>query len=194
MTSWEGGGTEVEEWPAVTPRVPTSRENAAALLLDVLSAACPEGEACLIGSLARPGEADTFSDLDLRWTVPSGQAVGHLQSRRPTLQRVGAVESLRVDPDPGPDRRLVFIRFAGWPLWWRVDLEVHAAGLGAAGVPDADQWSPEESACMGVVVTLKALARHRPDAAEDLLARALQRVDAADVAGHWPLRIDSLLD
>lgn len=184
----------MEEWPAVTPRVPTSREDAAALLLDVLTAACPDGDACLIGSLARPGEADAFSDIDLRWTLPSQEAAGHLRSLRSTLLEVGTVESLRVDPDPREDQRLVFVRFAGWPLWWRVDLEVHAVGLGSSDVPDADPWTPEESACMGVVVTLKALARDRPDAAEDLLARAGQRVDAADVAGDWPTRIESLLD
>jgi len=47
---------------------------------------------------------------------------------------------------------------------------------------------------MGVVVTLKALARRDPSAAESLLARALQRADATDVVGGWELRIDSLLD
>jgi hypothetical protein len=47
---------------------------------------------------------------------------------------------------------------------------------------------------MGVVVTLKALARSRPEAAEGLMLRALQRVDATDVDGDWQLRIGSLLD
>jgi hypothetical protein len=47
---------------------------------------------------------------------------------------------------------------------------------------------------MGVIVTLKALARNRPEAAEGLLVRALERVDATDVAGDWQLRISSLLD
>ena len=47
---------------------------------------------------------------------------------------------------------------------------------------------------MGVIVTLKALARNRPEAAEGLFVRALQRVDATDVAGDWQLRIGSLLD
>ena len=67
-----------------------------------------------------------------------------------------------MDPEIRPDLRLVFVRFEGWPLWWRVDLELHAAGVGTMGLPDADPWSARESACMGVVVTLKALARHRP--------------------------------
>ena len=176
------------------PTVPAARDEAATLLLDVLAAACPAGEVGLIGSLARPGEADVYSDIDVRWSIPAGQASRQLASLRSTLHRVGGVESLRVDPDARPDMLLVFVRFRGWPLWWRVDLEIHSAGIGRIGVPGADRWSPEESACMGVVVTLKALSRNRPDAAEELFARALERADATDVAGDWRLRTRSLLD
>jgi predicted nucleotidyltransferase len=178
----------------VTERVPDSREGAAALLVDVLAAACPAGEVCLIGSMAKPEKADVFSDIDIRWTIPPGHASGQLQALRQTLQRVGKVESLRMDPDVRPDSRLVFVRFMAWPLWWRVDLEIHSAGLESMGVQDSDPWSPQESACMGVIVTLKALARNRPEVAEGLLARALQRVNATDVGGDWQLRIGSLLD
>ena len=178
----------------MTATAPASREEAAALLLDVLAAACQAGEVGLIGSMARPGEADVFSDIDIRWNIPPRQASGQLQSLRLTLERVEKVESMRVDPDMRSDPRLVFLRFQGWPLWWRVDLEIHSAGLGSGGVPGSDPWSPHESACMGVVVTLKALARNRLEAAEGLLLRALERVDATDVAGDWQLRIGSLLD
>ena len=178
----------------MTATVPASRQAAAALLLEVLAEACPTGHLCLIGSMAAPGDADAFSDIDVRWTLPPGQAAEQLQSLRLTLHGVAAVESLRVDPATRPDSLLVFVRFQGWPLWWRVDMEIHSAGPGSLGVPDADPWSPEESACMGVVVTLKALARNRAEAAEGLWLRALQRVDAADVAGDWQLRIDHLLD
>lgn len=78
-----------------------------------------------------------------------------------------------MDPEPRPDELLVFVRFRGWPLWWRVDLEIHSPGLSMRDVPGVDPWSPYESACMGVVVTHKALARSRPDEAEDLFPRAL---------------------
>jgi hypothetical protein len=184
----------VEEWGAVTPTVPDSREEAVALLLEALSVACPAGDVRLTGSLGRPGDADAWSDIDLRWALPADRALGQLGSLRSTLHRVGTVESLRVDPEPRRDWILVFVRFQGWPLWWRVDLEIHASGLGSKEVPEADPWSPYESACMGVVVTLKALARDRPDTAEDLLAGARQRVGAPEVAGDWAERLDSLLD
>lgn len=174
--------------------VPASRDGAAALLLDALAAACPGAERYLIGSLARTGEADSCSDIDIRWVIPAGQASGQLQSLRLTLQGVGTVESLRVDPDQRPDSLLVFVRFHGWPLWWRVDLEIHSPGSGSMEVRDSDPWSPAGSACMGVVVTLKALVRNRPAVAEQLWIRALQRVDATDVDGDWELRIGSLLD
>lgn len=178
----------------MTTTVPTSRDDAAAVLRDALAAACPAGEVCLIGSLATPDAADQFSDIDIRWSIPPDHAAAALQSLRLTLQHVGDVESLRVDPDVRADSRLVFARFRDWPLWWRVDLEIHSAGLGSVGVPGSDPWSPHESACMGVIVTLKALARHRPDEAERLWIHALQRVDATDVAGDWQRRIGSLLD
>lgn len=184
----------MEELRLVTATVPASRGDAAALIVAALAAACPAGEVGLIGSMAEPDESDAFSDIDIRWAIPPGQASGQLQSLRLTLQRVGTVESLRVDPEERPDSRLVFVRFQGWPLWWRVDLEIHSAGAGSMGVAGSDPWSPQESACMGVIVTLKALARNRPEAAEDLLSRALRRVNAPDVGGDWQLRIGSLLD
>ena len=185
---------ELEELGLVTATVPSSRGEAAALLLDVLAAACPAGDVCLIGSMAQPGTSDAFSDIDIRWSIPSGQTAEQLQSLRFTLERVGRVESLRVDPEERPDSRLVFVRFQGWPLWWRVDLEIHSAGSGSLGVHASDPWSPHESACMGIIVTLKALARNRPEMAEGLMVRALQRVDAPDVDGNWQLRIGTLLD
>jgi len=178
----------------VTATVPASRDDAAVLLLDVLAASCPGGEVRLIGSLAKPDAADEFSDIDIRWSIPPEHAAAELQSLRLTLRQVGDLESLRMDPDVRADSRLVFARFRDWPLWWRVDLEIHSAGLGSEGVPGADPWSPHESACMGVIVTLKALARHRPEEAERLWIRALQRVGATDVAGDWQRRIGSLLD
>lgn len=184
----------VEDLLNVTPPAPASREAGVARLLEVLAAASDAGVVGLIGSMAEPGNADVLSDIDLRWTVPPGQAAEHLASLRQTLQQVGRVESLRVDPAERPDPLLVFVRFQGWPLWWRVDLEIHAAGVGSLQIPDADPWSPAESACMGVVVTLKALARNRPEAAERLWAGALERVGAADTADDWPVRIGSLLD
>lgn len=173
---------------------PASREVAAARLVNALAAAAPGSEVVRIGSLATPERADVFSDIDLRWVIPAGRAAAPLRTLRRTLEQLGHVESLRLDPDVRPDVLLVFARFDGWPLWWRVDLEVHSPGLAPADLPDADAWSPHESACMGVLVTVKVLARGRDDDAEVLFARARERLDAGDVAGEGRQRIDSLLD
>jgi len=173
---------------------PASRAEAAGLFCEVLTDACTTGDVRLIGSMAKPGADDQFSDIDVRWAIPPEQVIAQLQSLRTTLHRVGAVESLRVDPEPRLDWRLVFVRFERWPLWWRVDLEIHSPGIGSAGVPGVDEWSPYESACLGVVVTLKALARHRPEEAERLWARALERADTVDVPGDWEGRIEALLE
>ena len=173
---------------------PATRAEAATLLCGVLAGACTTGDVRLIGSMASPGQEDAFSDIDVRWTIPPDQAAAQFETLRATLRRVGVVESLRVDPEPRSDWRLVFVRFTGWPLWWRVDLEIHSGDLESRSVRDADPWSPYESACMGVVVTLKALGRRRPEEAEALWARALQRVDAPDVAGDWEQRIEVLLE
>jgi hypothetical protein len=178
----------------VTGPVPVSASAAAALLLQALAEACPDGEVRLIGSRADEGRPDDYSDVDLRWSIPPGSARQQLRSLRATLQQVAEVESLRADPEQRSDLRLVFVRFRGWPLWWRVDLEIHSPGVHLLAVPGLDPWSPAESACMGVVVTVKALARRRPEVAEVLFARARARVGAADPAGDWPARIEGLLD
>ncbi len=147
-----------------------------------------------MGSMAQPGAADDYSDIDIVWIIPPDGARGLLSALRRTLEQVGMVESLRVDPRERPGFLLVFVRFGGWPLWWRVDLEVHSAGVEGMSIEGADPWTEAESACMGVVVTLKALARQRPAQAEILFGQALRRVDGVDVDGDWRLRIDSVLD
>jgi len=177
----------------VTPAAPASRDDGVARLLAALGGTT--GEVALIGSLARPGGADAFSDIDVRWDLPPGGSAEHVRALRSTLGQVGSVESLRVDPEPRSDMLLVFARFVGWPLWWRVDLELHASGIGRLSVPGADAWSPDEAACMGVVVTLKALARHRPEQAEELWAAARRRVDPVVEGSRdpWPTRIEAFL-
>ena len=54
----------MEQLLLVTSTVPASGGQAAALILDVLAAACSAGEVSLIGSMAKPEEADVFSDIE----------------------------------------------------------------------------------------------------------------------------------
>ena len=58
------------------------------------------------------------------------------------LTRIRPVASLRFDPDfqHSAKRRLVFVRFAGVALFWRVDLDVFARSVGRD--PDYDRDNP----------------------------------------------------
>ena len=67
-----------------------------------------------------------YSDIDLRWHIPGGDPYRCLPLLREALAGVDEVESIRLDPDylDSSTTRIVFVRFASWPLFWRVDLEV----------------------------------------------------------------------
>ncbi|KQO64885.1 hypothetical protein [Curtobacterium sp. Leaf261] len=142
----------------------------------------------VLGSIAS-GTADAHSDIDLRWSVgEEGDAA--FRALPELLASVDPVESVRVDPDSAGqrNRRLVFVRFAGWPLAWRLDLEI--VGTFERSVASAT-WSPAESALMNVVAAVKAVARGRGDV-DGLLERGFARVGAVDPAGSAVSRMRAL--
>src|SRR5918995_1038279 len=98
-------------------------------LFEQLAAAIP-GSTVLRGSLAE-GRADPYSDIDLLWDIPDASFNAALAELPVTLERVRPVTSLRFDPDfqHSAKRRLAFVRFAGVPLFWRVDLDVFARSI-----------------------------------------------------------------
>jgi hypothetical protein len=98
---------------------------------------------------------------------------------------VRPVASLRFDPDfqQSADRRLVFIRFAGVPLFWRVDLDVLARTVGRDPDYDRDNpsacgvvWSFGESNLTNAIADIKAEHRGRYNEVAALLSRAEARV------------------
>ncbi|WP_406284910.1 hypothetical protein [Streptomyces sp. NBC_00209] len=72
-----------------------------------LKRCCPGSRAELTGPLGS-GTADAFSDVDIAWVVPDERFPDFYRSDR---------------------RRLLFVRFAGVPLFWRFDLDVRAASV-----------------------------------------------------------------
>ncbi len=103
---------------------------------------------------ATPGEADDFSRHRRPVDDPPGQdvTVGHAENHcAGPCGRVGTVIPCSgADADEECTRTgSSFVRFQGWPLWWRVGLEVHAAGLASLGVQEADPWSPDEACLHG---------------------------------------------
>jgi predicted nucleotidyltransferase len=156
-------------------------------LLTELAAAVPGSAALLRGSLAE-GRADSYSDIDLLWEIPDADFSAAIAALSVTLERVRPVASLRFDPDfqHSAKRRLVFIRFAGVPLFWRVDLDVFAQSAGRD--PDYDRanpsargtaWSFAESSLANAIAAVKAQRRGRDTEAAELLARAEARVGIA---------------
>ncbi|ACZ43564.1 hypothetical protein Tter_2676 [Thermobaculum terrenum ATCC BAA-798] len=146
--------------------------------------ACKGSEVRLRGSLAQ-GVADAYSDIDLLWVVPDERFDQCLAMLPSILWRVHPVESLRYDPDlqRSRKRRLVFVRFAGLPLFWRLDLEVRATSVAGdesydLGNPEArgEDWDYVESALANAVAAIKAELRGRHSEAAHLLANGFQKV------------------
>ncbi|MFJ5921492.1 hypothetical protein ACIQF6_02670 [Kitasatospora sp. NPDC092948] len=163
-----------------------TRDALAAAVRTALEQCCHGSSTHLLGSLAA-GTADKFSDIDVRWVVPDAAFPSCLSSGAAALARVRPVEQVRSDPDflHSDRRRLLFVRFSGVPLFWRLDLDVRAASV--ADDPDYDaenpsarandtEWSRPASALANAVAAVKALARHRPATAHGLIARAFARL------------------
>lgn len=131
------------------------------------------------------GADDDYSDIDLEWRIPGesfGSAIGAIPG---AFGDVGAISSFRSDPDfrDSDSRKILFLRFAGIPLFWRVDLDCIAT---TPVTPDqaaiirnlATPWSNTESVLMNCVASIKWMHRHKPEMARALLERALTRLGA----------------
>lgn len=157
-------------------------------LVTALTTVVPGSTAALRGSRA-DGTDDVYSDVDLAWEVGSrgDEALAALPH---ALRTVGPVESLRLDPDD-TDRRLVFVRFTGWTLFERVDLEV--SGTFGSDPTWVCPWSTAESALMNAVAAVKAVRRGHGDV-DGLLERGAARVGAAAPVGTAAERIAALAE
>jgi len=177
------------------------RARLAADLQAELTAAVPNSVALLRGSLAE-GRADPYSDIDLLWDVPDADFSPAIAELPVTLSHVRPVASLRFDPDfQHSDRhRLAFIRFAGVPLFWRVDLDIFARSVGRDPDYDRDNpsargpfWSLTESCLANAVAAIKALYRGQDAEAAAHLARAEARAGIKSPAVDLHNRIDFLV-
>ncbi|MEW2504907.1 MULTISPECIES: hypothetical protein [unclassified Amycolatopsis] len=167
-----------------------TRAQLADAVATALTAACPSSVARLRGSLAA-GTADAFSDIDVEWLVPDGLVPACLADVREVLDRVRPVAAVRTSPDffHSAQRRLLFVRFAGVPLFWRLDLavrETSAAPDPGPGDPAAHardgEWSRPASALANALGAIKAVARGRLADATGLLDRGFARIGEPDAA------------
>ncbi|AJC53483.1 hypothetical protein [Streptomyces sp. 769] len=159
-------------------------------LVDAVRAAlerdCPASRTVLLGSLAA-GTADDYSDIDVERVVPDREFGACLARAEQVLRGVRPVAALRSDPDfrHSDGRRLLFVRFAQVPLFWRLDLSVRAESVADHEDDDRDnprararegEWSRPASALANATGAVKALARHRSDEARGLLDRGFARI------------------
>ncbi|WP_043783253.1 hypothetical protein [Amycolatopsis rifamycinica] len=154
-----------------------SRSTLANRVLAALEAAQAGSRASLRGSLAR-GTADAYSDIDVEWLVPSAAFPGCL-AVTPVLSAVRPVAAVRFSPDflHSPVQRLVFVRFAGVPVFWRLDLDVRTESADDRPVPAAEgEWSRPASALANALGAVKAVARGRFDDVRGLLDRGFERI------------------
>lgn len=181
----------------------TDRAALAAEVCTALKRCCPGSSAEPTGSLAS-GKADSFSDIDIAWVVPDARFPDCLARGVEALGEVRPLDSVRSDPDfhRSDRRRLLFARFAGVPLFWRLDLDVRTASVADdplydAGNPAArareDEWSRPASALANAVGAVKAAARKREDEARGLLDRGFARISEDDRAtGDWAADVTRL--
>jgi len=172
---------------------PERRAGIAEAVVKALRTCTPGSEVRLRGSLAT-GEADRFSDIDLLWTVPADRLDAAVASVPETLTGVAPVGSLRADPDVehSPERRLLFIRLEGIPLFWRIDLEVRASAVDEGEVVPRNapamttEWSLAASAVANGVAAIKAVSRGHLVEANGLLQRGFVRVgETVDPDEGW---------
>jgi hypothetical protein len=157
----------------------TARRDAVVDRLRVaLMSTAGSAQVALAGSLGA-ASGDAYSDIDIVLTVDADEFAQCLAALPDALGSVQPLRLLRVDPEtlPLPDRRVVFALFAGLPIFWRLDLDVHA-GSGAGGTTALSElpWLLPVSALMNGIAAVKAVARHDLPLATTLLRRAFDRI------------------
>jgi predicted nucleotidyltransferase len=183
---------------------PERRELLAAELCAAFAIAIPGSDAILRGSLGS-GRADHYSDIDISWVVPDDSFAVAEKLAADAARRVRPLTSLRIDPALARSdrRRLVFLRLASLPLFWRVDLDIRAHSVAADEAYDAGNvaarseagWSRPASAIENAVAALKAAARGQASTADGLLQRGYQRVSTdSGTATSLPASITRLAD
>lgn len=183
---------------------PERRERLASRLRATLTAVIPGSRASLRGSLAA-GTADRYSDIDLRWVVPDDMFAAAVEAAATAARSVRPVSSLRIDPGLARSdrRRLLYLRLAATPLFWRVDLDIRAASAAADDHYDAASpaarseagWSRPASAIENAIAAIKAAARGQTCVADGLLSRGYQRLGLdPGLAADLPDRITELAD
>ena len=170
---------------------PERRNELTAGLRAELEALIPGSATALRGSLAS-GTADPYSDIDLCWVVEDGVFTAAAAAAAALGVTSPSVQAARLDPGLARSdrRRLVFIRLAGAPLFWRVDLDIRARSVAERddydeanpAARDATRWSAAGSAIENAAAAIKSSLRDQPGVTGGLLGRGYERIGSAPPA------------
>ncbi|HSZ43596.1 MAG TPA: hypothetical protein VK817_26825 [Trebonia sp.] len=174
---------------------PARRDRLAAGLSAELESLMPRSAVSLRGSLGA-GTADEYSDIDLCWAVADESFPAAASAAEDLAGTLPSVRVVRVDPDfaRSDRRRLVFLRLAAVPLFWRVDLDVRASSVAAddsyddgnEAARDLTGWSRPASAIENAIGAIKNGLRGRAGEASGLLSRGYARIGLAAPAEGGP--------
>ena len=147
-------------------------------LLQQLPDAAPGSTIFLRGSLAE-GRGDQYSDIDILWDAPDHLFARCVAQMPAIVSAIHPIESVRSDPDfqNSGRRRLLCIRFADIPLFWRLDLDLMATSIRQNRSYDVDNplargsaWSLTESALANAVAVSPAAPTLVEPTADAILA------------------------
>ena len=181
---------------------PQEREELAKRVVEQLQAGIPGAVAELRGSLAE-GSADAFSDIDVLWEVPDEEFARAVDSAESILASVRPLASFRIDIDyqKSDRRRILFVRFEGIPLFWRLDIDLFAASVQRDPNYDSDNYlargehfSRTNSALMNAIAAIKAILRGDEATAAGLVSRGFERVSLPVPEGSTDERLLKLVD
>jgi hypothetical protein len=161
------------------------RDQLAAGLRAELEALSLDSETTLRGSLATR-TADPYSDIDLGWTVQDESFTAAVSAATGLTATLPSIQAVRIDPGLARSdrRRLIFIRLARAPLFWRVDLDIRARSVAAddsyddcnPSARDATGWSTPASAIENAIAAIKSGIRGQADVTSGLLSRGYERI------------------
>ena len=181
---------------------PREREELAERVVEQLQAGIPGAVAELRGSLAE-GSADAYSDIDVLWEVPDEGFAQAVDSAESILASVRPLAGFRTDIEyeNSDRRRVLFARFEGVPLFWRLDIDLFAASVQRDPSYDSDNslargehFSRTNSALMNAIAAIKAMLRGDEATAAGLVSRGFERVSLPVPEGSTDQQLLKLVD
>lgn len=138
----------------------------------------------LVGSM-RADKADEYSDVDVCARVDRPLNDAFFASLIDCIKELFGRATVRYDPDYRSDLQAQDLRFTlyDFPVSWRIDLLVTSDQASCQKFPDPfPEWSIATSAFWNLVWAVKYDRRNRPDAADEYMTAACEKLHVDPVA------------